>query len=75
MDSLEIKYRVVWGIGCFQDFTSVLDALLFQRELDVPQSYPQPHVTKWINGKPDHSQKITVESIFKEIAEMLAQVK
>ena len=47
----QIKYRVVWGIGCYQDFTSILDSLIFKNGLDVPKSYPQPHISKWVDNK------------------------
>ena len=47
----EIKYRVVWGIGVYQDFTSSLDALIFKKGLDVPKSYPQPLILKFIDNK------------------------
>jgi hypothetical protein len=31
----EIIYRVIWGIGAYQEFTSVLDAILFEKDLVV----------------------------------------
>ena len=47
----EIKYRVVWGIGCYQDFTSCLDALIFKNKLDIPKGYPNPHISKLVDNK------------------------
>ena len=71
--SQEIIYRVIWGIGAYQEFTSVLDAILFERKLEEPKGYPQPHIIKLIDdGRPID---IFPDEVLKEIAEMLKNTK
>ena len=72
--SQKIIYRVIWGIGAYQEFTSVLDAILFEKDLDVPKGYPQPHIIKLIDGVVQRDN-ITADSIFKEITELLENSK
>ena len=72
--SQEIIYRVIWGIGAYQEFTSVLDAILFERKLEVPKGYPQPHIIKLVgDGMPPTD--IFPDEVLKEIAEMLKNTK
>ena len=67
--SQEIIYRVIWGIGAYQDFPGVLDAILFERELEVPKGYPQPHIIKLVDDMPPTD--IFPDDVLKEIAQML----
>ena len=68
--SQKIFYRVVWGIGAYQEFTSVLDAILFEKDLEIPKGYPQPHIIKFV-GDDMPPTDIFPNEVLKEIAEML----
>tara|TARA_R110000737_G_scaffold351629_2_gene394461 strand:- start:1144 stop:1389 length:246 start_codon:yes stop_codon:yes gene_type:complete len=67
--SQKIIYRVIWGIGAYQDFTSVLDAVLFEKDLEVPKGYPQPYIIKLVDDMPPTD--IFPNEVLKEISELL----
>ena len=67
--SQEIIYRVIWGIGAYQEFTSVLDAVLFEKDLEVPKGYPQPYIIKLVDDMPPTD--IFPSEVLKEISELL----
>ena len=67
--SQKIIYRVIWGIGAYQEFTSVLDAILFEKDLDIPKGYPQPHIIKLVDDMPPTD--IFPNEVLKEISELL----
>jgi hypothetical protein len=67
--SQKIIYRVIWGIGAYQEFTSVLDAVLFEKDLDIPKGYPQPHIIKLVDNLPPID--IFPNEVLKEISELL----
>lgn len=75
MENSKTFYRVIWGIGCYEDFASILDAKLLKNQLLSSvdfKDYPKPHISKFINGENQFDWK--EDQIDKELGIILDEI-